>query len=92
MQIIIWPYCLLPGKTEIKLQGFGELPLAKTLSFGVMHITVAFSIVYLLTGSLVIGGLVALVEPIANTIAYHFHEKAWTRWRAREPGSCCASA
>jgi uncharacterized membrane protein len=80
------------GKTEIQVQGFWELPMAKTLSFGVMHITVAFSIVYLLTGSLVIGGLVALVEPIANTIAYHFHEKAWTRWRTRGPRPGCVSA
>ncbi|MCA3245610.1 MAG: DUF2061 domain-containing protein, partial [Azospirillum sp.] len=24
----------------------------------------------------------ALIEPIANTVAYHFHEKAWARWGA----------
>jgi uncharacterized membrane protein len=38
-----------------------------------------------LTGSLVIGGLVALIEPLVNTLAYHYHEKVWDRIRARAP-------
>jgi len=52
----------------------------KTLSFALVHMTVAFSIVYLVTGSLALGGAVALLEPAANTIAYFFHEKAWERF------------
>jgi len=31
----------------------------------------------------VIGGLVALIEPLANTVAYRDHEKAWTWFRGR---------
>lgn len=46
-----------------------------------MHFTVAFAVAYLLTGDLVIGGAVALVEPAVNTVGYHLHEKAWSRWR-----------
>ncbi|QHS08765.1 DUF2061 domain-containing protein [Sinimarinibacterium sp. NLF-5-8] len=53
--------------------------MIKTLSFAVMHFTVAFVVVYLMTGSWVTGGLVALVEPCVNTVAYHFHEKFWQR-------------
>ena len=54
-------------------------PLAKTLSFAAVHFTVAFTLGWLLTGSIVIGGLLALVEPACNTVAYYFHEKLWAR-------------
>ncbi|MFN3580074.1 MAG: DUF2061 domain-containing protein [Pseudomonas sp.] len=57
--------------------------MAKTASFAVMHVVVAFAVVYALTGSLVIGGAVALIEPAVNTVAFHFHEKVWKRIEAR---------
>lgn len=53
--------------------------MAKTTTFAITHFTVAFSVTYLLTGDLVIGGLVALIEPSINTVAYYFHEKIWQR-------------
>jgi uncharacterized membrane protein len=53
--------------------------MIKTLSFGAMHISVAFLVVWAMTGSWMTGGLVALVEPCINTVAYHFHEKVWKR-------------
>lgn len=57
--------------------------MVKTGSFAVMHFIVAFSVAYLLTGDVLIGGAVALVEPAVNTIAFHFHEKVWRRIEAR---------
>lgn len=51
----------------------------KTMTFAIMHMAVAFGVVYLMTGSVALGGAVALVEPGINTIAYFFHEKAWER-------------
>ena len=51
----------------------------KTLSFALMHFTVAFSVAWVLSGSLLIGGLIALIEPAINTVAYAFHEKLWER-------------
>ncbi|MDD3764196.1 MAG: DUF2061 domain-containing protein [Nevskiales bacterium] len=54
--------------------------MIKTVSFGAMHISVAFTVVWLLTGDWMTGGLVALVEPCVNTVAYHFHEKIWKRY------------
>jgi uncharacterized membrane protein len=51
----------------------------KTMSFAAVHFTVAFSVGYLLSGSVLVGGAIALVEPAVNTVAYHFHEKAWNR-------------
>jgi uncharacterized membrane protein len=55
--------------------------MLKTFTFALVHIMVAFTVVYLLTGSALAGGIVALVEPACNTVAYHFHEKVWEAWR-----------
>ena len=57
--------------------------MKKTVSFAVVHFTVAFSLAYLLTGSLLVGGLLALLEPTLNTVAYHVHEQAWNRLQSR---------
>ena len=57
--------------------------MLKTLSFAAVHFAVAFTVGYLLTGSVVVGGAMALVEPAVNTIAYYFHEKAWARAAVR---------
>jgi uncharacterized membrane protein len=57
--------------------------MTKTISFGLMHLAVAFGVAYALTGSLVVGGAIALVEPAINTVAYFFHEKLWERIRVR---------
>lgn len=51
--------------------------MKKTISFAAIHFTVAFSVAYLMSGSLIVGGAIALVEPAVNTIAYYFHEKLW---------------
>ena len=56
------------------------MTMTKTLSFAAVHFTVAFTVGYALTGSIVVGGLLAVVEPACNTVAYHFHEKAWARY------------
>ncbi|MBA1145704.1 DUF2061 domain-containing protein [Ectothiorhodospiraceae bacterium WFHF3C12] len=62
--------------------------MLKTLSFGAMHISIAFGVTYLLTGSIAVGSAVALVEPLVNTVGYFFHEKFWQR---RQPGRFAAS-
>ena len=51
--------------------------MKKTLSFAIIHFTVAFSLAFLLTGNFLIGGLIALIEPMVNTVAFYFHEKVW---------------
>lgn len=53
--------------------------MAKTASFAVIHFSVAFSVGYALTGSVLIGGAMALVEPAINTVAFFFHEMAWKK-------------
>jgi uncharacterized membrane protein len=37
--------------------------MTKTMSFAAVHFTVAFAVGYLLSGSVLVGGAIALVEP-----------------------------
>ena len=53
--------------------------MTRTMSFAAVHFTVAFTVGYLMSGSVLVGGAIALVEPAVNTVAYHFHERAWSR-------------
>ncbi|MDZ7736752.1 MAG: DUF2061 domain-containing protein [Gammaproteobacteria bacterium] len=57
--------------------------MIKTLTFAAVHMSVAFTVVYLTTGSMALGGAVALIEPLCNTVAYFFHERLWERIRHR---------
>lgn len=60
--------------------------MKKTMSFAITHFTVAFAVTYLLTGDLLLGSLVAIVEPLVNTLAYHIHEKVWsTKTKSKPP-------
>lgn len=54
--------------------------MTKTLTFAAMHFSIAFAVAYALTGDLVVGGAVALVEPMVNTLGYHVHERIWRRF------------
>jgi uncharacterized membrane protein len=67
--------------------------MTKTISFATLHFATAFTVAYLMTGSVVIGGALALVEPAVNTVVFHFHEKFWTRRRAASPrvGEACTT-
>ncbi len=53
--------------------------LMKTVSFATLHFLVAFSVAYALTGSIAIATGIGLIEPIANTVAFYFHERAGRR-------------
>jgi uncharacterized membrane protein len=56
--------------------------MLKTITFTTMHISIAFTVVYLMTGSVMVGGAVALIEPLCNSVGYFFHERVWERIRA----------
>ena len=53
--------------------------LAKTCTYLFVHLVIGFCVAYLFTGSVAIATGIALVEPVANAVAYFFHEKAWNR-------------
>ncbi|HFC8420767.1 TPA: DUF2061 domain-containing protein, partial [Neisseria meningitidis] len=45
--------------------------MLKTLTFAALHFSTAFSITYVLTGSIGVSGAVALVEPLINTVVFY---------------------
>lgn len=59
---------------------FGRPAMIKTITFAIMHFSIAFGVTYLITGDLVLGGLVAIIEPAVNTVGYFFHEKIWQKF------------
>jgi len=65
--------------------------MTKTITFALMHFSVAFTVTYLLTGSLVVGGAVALVEPAINTLVFYFHERVWKHFEQRKEANRVAS-
>lgn len=58
--------------------------IKKTASFAVLHFMTAFGVAWAMTGSMLVGGAVAVVEPAINTVVYFLHEKVWQR-RATDP-------
>ena len=57
--------------------------LIKTLTYLSLHLTIGFSVAYVMTGSVALAGGIAIVEPCINAVAFFFHEKAWQRAGAR---------
>lgn len=51
--------------------------MAKTATFGVLHLGTSFTVTYLLTGSIAIAGLVTFIEPLVNTVLHYFFDKYW---------------
>jgi uncharacterized membrane protein len=72
-------------------KGITMVTAAKTVSQVGMHMTVAFSVMYICTGSIALGGVAAVLEPICNVILMPVHDKVWERIRnkveAREKSS-----
>jgi len=53
--------------------------LAKTFTYLTIHLTIGFSVAYVMTGSVALAGGIAIIEPCINAVAFFFHEKAWQR-------------
>lgn len=58
--------------------------MAKTATFGILHLGTSFGVGYLLSGSIAIAGAITLVEPLVNTVMHYFFDKGWEhpRWQA----------
>ncbi|CAH0351903.1 DUF2061 domain-containing protein [Aquabacterium sp. CECT 9606] len=53
--------------------------MAKTATFGLMHIGTSFTVTYAITGSMSVAGIVTFVEPLVNTVMHYFFDKYWDR-------------
>jgi uncharacterized membrane protein len=45
----------------------------------ITHLAIGFAIAYAVTGSIALGGLAVLIEPVLNVLLVPFHERAWHR-------------
>ncbi len=66
--------------------------LHKTLSYYVIHITVAALVAYAVTGNLIASLTLSLLEPTVQMVAFFFHEKAWQHWNDRKAAVTMAAA
>ncbi len=62
-----------------KFIDYNQKTLKKTLSYYIMHITVAMLVGYFVTGSLAMAIALSLIEPTVQAVAFFFHEKIWER-------------
>ncbi|EAP88746.1 hypothetical protein OA2633_10854 [Oceanicaulis alexandrii HTCC2633] len=51
----------------------------KPVTYGLMHLVVAISVAFVLTGSWTAALAIGLIEPAVQTVAYTLHERAWNR-------------
>ncbi|MCQ9328558.1 DUF2061 domain-containing protein [Pelistega suis] len=58
--------------------------LLEKISQTLLHMSVAFILTYILTGSWEIGGAVAVIEPICNVVLLPFHTRFWRRLRLKQ--------
>jgi uncharacterized membrane protein len=49
----------------------------KPVTYSLMHLTVAISVAFALTGDWRIALGVGVIEPMVQTVAYMLHERAW---------------
>ncbi|MDO9091656.1 MAG: DUF2061 domain-containing protein [Rubrivivax sp.] len=59
--------------------------MAKSATFGVMHLGIAFGVSFALTGSVAIAGAITVVEPLVNTVAHYLFDRWWHRQRSTLP-------
>ncbi len=58
---------------------FDHQTMMKTLTYCLMHFTVAITIAYLLSGDWAIALSIGIVEPLVQTFCYNLHERGWNR-------------
>ena len=51
--------------------------MIKTMTFAVIHFSIATLVAFAITGDFLLGSLIAIIEPAVNTVAFYFHEKVW---------------
>jgi len=75
---------IVPVRLELDNEKYSHWSclMIKSITFGVLHVGIAFTVSYALTGSVAIAGAITLVEPVVNTVAHYFFDRWWER-RAR---------
>lgn len=64
---------------------------AEKLSQTALHMGVAFTVMYIATGSLAFGGMAALLEPVCNVLLLPVHDRFWNKLELRLNGGAHAA-
>jgi len=56
----------------------------KTVSYSLMHLTVAVTVAFALTRDWRAALAIGMIEPIFQTVAFAVHERVWARIAARD--------
>lgn len=59
------------------------IALMKTATYGIMHVTVATILAYLISGSWTVAISIGLLEPFVQTFFFYFHERVWESYKLR---------
>lgn len=59
------------------------MALIKTMTYGVMHVTVATILAYIISGNWRVAISIGLLEPFVQTFFFYFHERTWEAYRLR---------
>ena len=51
----------------------------KTATYSAMHMCVAITVAYAMSGSWAVALGIGIVEPLVQTVAYNFHEWGWSK-------------
>jgi uncharacterized membrane protein len=62
--------------------------MAKSATFGVLHLGISFGVGYAISGSVAVAGAITLVEPAINTVAHYFFDRCSWEW-LRRIAACC---
>lgn len=64
---------------------------AEKLSQTLLHMGVAFTVMYFATGSLAFGGMAAVLEPVCNVLLLPVHDRFWNKLQLRMNGGAHAA-
>ena len=80
LNVLLVPFHERAWKRQVQSTAAGQRLMVVTLekiSLTVMHMGVAFTVMFFATGSLAFGGLAAILEPVCNVLLMPFHDKLW---------------
>ena len=62
-----------------------KITCMKTGSYAFMHFMVAITVAYLLTRDWRAALAIGIVEPLVQTVAFYFHDRAWSKRTGTPP-------
>ena len=80
LNVLLVPFHERAWKHKVQSAAAGQRLMVVTLekiSLTVMHMGVAFTVIFFATGSMAFGGLAAILEPVCNVLLMPFHDRLW---------------